>query len=194
MRKGIVGLASCVVLSGVWLMADDRGGGGDDRVKELERRVEAAETELAKAKELLAAIRGSSQDTRSLEGVWRIVSINGNRPGGSWSGPLTMSTRSCPPVIISGSRSTRDGEGPPVGRRHLHPEGRKIQGARRLLERRGPAGRGRPGLRRDLPAGRQALVPLRPHAQRRDFDELWERVELTGIERTGTIRAAGGFP
>src|SRR5215472_14826720 len=80
MLRGIVGLAACVVLSGVWLMADDRGGGGDDLVKELEGRVQAAEAELAKAKELLAAIRASSQDTRSLEGVWRIVSIDGNRP------------------------------------------------------------------------------------------------------------------
>ena len=87
MRKGIVGLATCVALSGVWLLADDRGRGGDDRVKELEGRVQAAEAELAKARELLAGIRASSQDTRSLEGVWRIVSIDGNRPGGKFVKP-----------------------------------------------------------------------------------------------------------
>lgn len=85
MRRRIVVLASCVVLAGVLLRADDRPG--DARVEELEGRIQAAEAELKKARELLAAIRASSQDTGRLEGVWRIVSINGNRPGGTFVKP-----------------------------------------------------------------------------------------------------------
>jgi hypothetical protein len=85
MRKRIIGLAFCVVLSGVLLQADDKPG--DDRVKELEARVQAAEAELKKAKELLAAAQAAQNNTQSLEGVWRIVSINGNRPGGIFVKP-----------------------------------------------------------------------------------------------------------
>ena len=86
MRKRTIGLALCVVLTGLWLHADDKPS-ADDRVKDLEERVRAAESELKKAKELLSAIRSTSNTTRSLEGVWRIVSIDGNRPGGTFVKP-----------------------------------------------------------------------------------------------------------
>jgi hypothetical protein len=82
----IIGLALCVVLAGLWLHADDKPA-GNDRVKELEERVRAAESELNKAKEILAEIRSASTKTENLEGVWRIVSINGNRPGGAFVKP-----------------------------------------------------------------------------------------------------------
>jgi hypothetical protein len=86
MRKTTVVLAFGVVLFGVLLHAGDQPG--DDRVRELEKRVQAAETELKKAKELLrAAVQGAPNNTQSLEGVWRIVSINGNRPGGAFVKP-----------------------------------------------------------------------------------------------------------
>jgi hypothetical protein len=86
MRKRTIGLALCVVLAGLWLHADDKPS-ADDRVKDLEERVRAAEFELKKAKELLSAIRSTSNTTKSLEGVWRIVSIDGNRPGGTFVKP-----------------------------------------------------------------------------------------------------------
>jgi hypothetical protein len=82
MRKRIVGLTFCVVLVEVCLQADDKPG--DARVKELEAHVRAAESEFKKATELLAAIKAAWNNTRCLEGVWRIVSVNGNRPGGTF--------------------------------------------------------------------------------------------------------------
>ncbi len=85
MRKTIVALMCCFVLFGVWLQAADKSD--DARVKELEAHLRAAETELKKAKELLDALRTSPKSTKSLEGVWRIVSINGNRPGGKFVKP-----------------------------------------------------------------------------------------------------------
>jgi hypothetical protein len=85
MRKITVASTCFVVLFGVWLQADDKPG--DSRVKELEARLRSAEYELKKAKELLTAIRTQPKNTESLEGVWRIVSINGNRPGGAFVKP-----------------------------------------------------------------------------------------------------------
>jgi hypothetical protein len=85
MRKRTVGLAACAVLFGFWLKAEDKPGNA--RVKELEARVQAAETELKTAKEALAAIQAPPDHDRSLEGVWRIVSINGNRLGGAFVKP-----------------------------------------------------------------------------------------------------------
>jgi hypothetical protein len=100
--------ALCVVLVGGhrgMLQADERSGGGSDprpevaevrsRVKELEGRVRAAEAELGKVKELLASIEAApaqdvgaeKDDTGTLEGVWRIVSIGGNREGGTFVKP-----------------------------------------------------------------------------------------------------------
>jgi hypothetical protein len=86
MRKRTIGPALCVALTGLWLHADDKPS-ADDRVKELEDRARAAESELKRAKELLSAIRSTSNTTASLEGVWRIVSIDGNRPGGTFVKP-----------------------------------------------------------------------------------------------------------
>jgi hypothetical protein len=85
MRKLIVGLALCVVSFGVLLHAADKPE--DGKVKELEARIRAAEVELKKAGELLAALHAVSNDNDRLEGVWRIVSINGNRPGGTFVKP-----------------------------------------------------------------------------------------------------------
>ena len=82
MRMRTIGAVCGIVLLGAVIRADDAPG--DARVKQLEERVRAAEAELKKARELLAAIRDAEKDnTATQEGVWRIVSINGNRPGGT---------------------------------------------------------------------------------------------------------------
>jgi len=81
-----IGTVCGIALLGAVIRADDAPG--DSRVKELEERVRAAEAELKKAEELLVAIRDAEKDdAAALEGVWRIVSINGNRPGGAFVKP-----------------------------------------------------------------------------------------------------------
>jgi hypothetical protein len=62
-------------------------------VRALEARARAAQEDLAEAKELLARLEGSpktvaaADETASLEGVWRIEGIGGNRNGGNFSKP-----------------------------------------------------------------------------------------------------------
>jgi hypothetical protein len=62
-------------------------------VKVLEVRARAAEEDLAKAKELLVSLEGlgasagGKDETASLEGVWRVEGIGGNRSGGEFAKP-----------------------------------------------------------------------------------------------------------
>ena len=128
----------------------------------------AAEAELVKAKELLVAIGATSQDTRSLEGVWHIVSINGNRPGGKFVKPPYDEYK-----IMSAGHYLWLSFDPGTGKVFRSGggtytlEGEKYKAHVDYSNAEDLSRRGRPGLRGDLPARRQALVSLRPHAQRR---------------------------
>src|SRR5262245_27486454 len=85
-----------------WLRADAKQDGDSPAergvaearalVKQLEERVRATEADLKKARELLATVEEASQrksgpNTKDLEGIWRIVSIGGNREGGQFVKP-----------------------------------------------------------------------------------------------------------
>ena len=56
----------------------------------MEERLQAAEADLGKARNLVTALeraQGAGDDTPTLDGVWRIAGIDGNRNGGKFSKP-----------------------------------------------------------------------------------------------------------
>jgi len=99
---------SAVAICSIFLRGDQSSLRADDKssdtaspgvaeaqalVKALEARARATEADLAKAKELLASLQGTlpaaaaKDETGSVEGVWRIEGIGGNRSGGEFAKP-----------------------------------------------------------------------------------------------------------